>query len=200
MLGGTGTDNCGKVISELDVMTPAVPFVVASPTIKGVLVLPAWRIEIAPPLVPLALEILTSTPLLSAKVPLTVRRLPALRSILPPADWRVPVTAMLLAAFRAILPLKVAIASTTISPADSNITGPPAVEIDPTVMLFPNAVPREPKKVSPVVKVGGTFGVFARFEIPERKIKAGLLDSKTPSGSVTFDKVVSGPVILISPP
>ena len=86
MLGGTGTANCGEIVSEPDVMAPVVPFVVASPTIKGVVVPPAWRIVIAPPLGPLALEMLAFTPLLSVKVPLTVRRLPAVRSILPPVD------------------------------------------------------------------------------------------------------------------
>ena len=87
MLGGTGTGNCGEIVSEPDVMAPVVPFVVASPTIKGVVVLPAWRIVIGPPPVPLlALEMLAFTPLLSVKVPLTVRRLPAVRSILPPVD------------------------------------------------------------------------------------------------------------------
>jgi hypothetical protein len=86
VLGGTGTANCGEIVWEPDVMAPVVPLVVASPTIKGLVVLPAWRIAIAPPLVPLALEMLAFTPLLSLKVPLTVRRLPAVRSILPPVD------------------------------------------------------------------------------------------------------------------
>ncbi len=86
MLGGTGTANCGEIVSEPDAIAPVVPFVVASPTIKGVVVPPPWRIVIAPPLVPLALERLTSTPLLSLKVPLTVSKLPAVRSILPPVD------------------------------------------------------------------------------------------------------------------
>ncbi len=87
MLGGTGTANCGEIVSEPDVMAPAVPFVVASPTRKGVVVLPAWRIVIAPPPVPLlALEMLASTPLLSLKMPLTLSKLSAVRSILPPVD------------------------------------------------------------------------------------------------------------------
>ena len=86
MLGGTGTANCGEIVSEPDDIAPVVPFVLASPTIKGVVVLPAWRIVIAPPPVPLALEMLTSTPLLSLKVPLTLSKLPAVRSILPPVD------------------------------------------------------------------------------------------------------------------
>ena len=87
MLGGTGTANCGEIVWEPDAIAPVVPFVLASPTIKGVVVLPPWRIVIAPLPVPLlALEMLTSTPLLSLKMPLTVRRLPAVRSILPPVD------------------------------------------------------------------------------------------------------------------
>ncbi len=86
MLGGTGTANCGEIVSEPDAIAPVVPFVFASPTIKGVVVLPAWRRVIAPPPVPLALEMLTSTPRLSLKVPLTLSKLPAVRSILPPVD------------------------------------------------------------------------------------------------------------------
>ena len=89
MLGDTGTGNCGEIVSEPDDIAPVVPFFVASPTIKGVVVveLPPWRIVIAPPPVPLlALEMLTSTPLLSLKMSLTVSKLPAVRSILPPVD------------------------------------------------------------------------------------------------------------------
>ena len=86
MLGGTGTANCGEIVSEPDAIAPVVPFVFASPTIKGVVVLPPWRIVIPPPPVPLALEMLTSTPLLSLKVPLTLSKLPPVRSILPPVD------------------------------------------------------------------------------------------------------------------
>ena len=81
MPGGTGTANCGEIVSEPDAIAPLVPFVFASPTIKGVVVLPPWRIVIAPPPVPLALEMLTFT-----SVPLTVSKLPAVRSILPPVD------------------------------------------------------------------------------------------------------------------
>ena len=84
MPGGTG--NCGEIVSEPDAIAPVVPFVFASPTIKGVVVLPPWRIVVAPPPLPLALEMLTSTPLLSLKMPLTVSKLPAVRSILPPVD------------------------------------------------------------------------------------------------------------------
>jgi len=87
VLGGTGTANCGEIVSEPDAIAPVVPFVLASPTIKGVVVLPPWRIVIAPPPVALlALEMLASTPLLSLKVPLTVSKLPAVRSIPPPVD------------------------------------------------------------------------------------------------------------------
>jgi hypothetical protein len=86
VLGGTDTANCGEIVSEPDAIAPVVPFVVASPTRKGIVVLPPWRIVIAPPPVPLALERLTSTPLLSLRVPLTVSKLPAVRSILPPVD------------------------------------------------------------------------------------------------------------------
>ena len=86
MLGGTGTANCGEIVSEPDDMAPVVPFVVASPTIKGVVVLPPWSIVIAPPPAPLALEMLASTPLLSLKMPLTVSKLPVVRSLPPPVD------------------------------------------------------------------------------------------------------------------
>jgi len=87
VLGDSGTANCGEIVSEPDTIAPVVPFVFASPTIKGVVVLPPWPIVIAPPAVPLlALEMLTFTPLLSVKVPLTVRSLPAVRSMLPPVD------------------------------------------------------------------------------------------------------------------
>jgi hypothetical protein len=138
-------------------------------------------------------------PLLSVKVPLTVRKLPAVMSILPPADWRLPVTAMSLAAWRLILPPEVAIASSPMSPPDCKITGPPAVEIAPTPMLLPEAAPVEAKNVSPAVIFGGTFAGFARVETPDRRIKAGLPESTAASGSVASDKVVSGPVIVISP-
>jgi hypothetical protein len=86
VLGGTGTANCGEIVWEPDAIAPLVPFVLASPTIKGVVVFPPWRIVIAPPPVPLALEMLTSTLLRSLKMPLTVSKLPAVRSILPPVD------------------------------------------------------------------------------------------------------------------
>ena len=106
---------------------------------------------------------------------------------------------MLLAALRVILPPEVAIASSPMSPPDSKITGPPAVEIAPTPMLLPEVTPPEAKNVSPGVTFGARFAGFAKVETPDRRIKAGLPESTAASGSAEPDKVVSGPVILISP-
>jgi hypothetical protein len=106
---------------------------------------------------------------------------------------------MSLAALRVILPPEVAIASSPMSPPDSKITGPPAVEIAPTPMLVSEATLPEAKNVSPAVTFGGRFAAFAKVETPDRRIKAGLPESTAASGSAEPDKVVSGPVILISP-
>src|SRR4028118_97249 len=106
---------------------------------------------------------------------------------------------MSLPALRVILPPEVAIASRSMSAGDSKITGPPSVEIAPTAMLLPEATPGEAKNVSPAVTFGGRFAAFARVETPDRRIKAGLPESTAASGSAEPDKVVSGPVILISP-
>ena len=106
---------------------------------------------------------------------------------------------MSLAALRVILPPEVAIVSSPMSPRDSKITGPPRVEIAPTPMLLPEATPGEAKNVSPAVTFGGRFAGFARVGTPYRRIKAGLPESTAASGSAERDKVVSAPMILISP-
>src|SRR4028119_663495 len=106
---------------------------------------------------------------------------------------------MSLPALRVILPPEVAIVSSPMSPPDSKITGPPAVEIAPTPMLGAEATSPETKNVSPAVTFGGRFAALARVETPDRRIKAGLPESTAASGSVEPDKVVSAAMKLQSP-